>query len=124
MKSKSRLFEPLAQRVAAGDSLRDACRAVSCSESHGGRISRLPQFAQRVAELRTAAADSVAGLLTSSAKSAVEVLIAIANDTEARPADRIQAAGKILANLGPMIELLEIRQRLDRLEAYQLRRIA
>ena len=123
MSSKSRLFEPLAQRIAAGDSLRDACRAAGCSESHGGRISRLPEFSQRVSQLRTAAADSVAGLLTASAKAAVEVLVAIANDTAARPADRIAAAGKILASLGPMLELLEIRQRLDRLEAAQLRRV-
>ncbi len=123
MTKKSRLFEPLAARVAAGCSIRAAAKALSCSESTAQRISRLPEFAGRVSELRTAAADAVAGLLTHSAQSAVEVLVAIANDTEARPADRIQAAGKILANLGPMVDLLEVRQRLDRLECNRLRKV-
>jgi hypothetical protein len=123
MTKKSRLFEPLAQRLAAGCSVRSAAKALGCSESTAQRICRLPDFANRVSELRTDAADAVAGLLTDSAKSAVEVLIEIASDTAARPADRIAAAGKILANLGPMVELLEIRQRLDRLEANQLRKV-
>lgn len=125
MSGKGRFFELLAIRVAAGLSVSDAATVIGCSVSHGWRLSRRPDFAARVAELRTAATDRAVGALGDAALEAVQVLRSVMQDSESRNADRVAAAGKVLTLLAPLAELHELRLRLDRLEkSHQLRAVS
>lgn len=109
-------FEPLAVSVAAGHNITSAAKSVGCSSRHAYRISGTPEFDRRVGELRTKAADAAVGRLSASAVEAVEVLREIMGDVDGRAADRVTAAKTVLAMLGPLSELHELRARLDRLE--------
>ena len=115
MTKKCRFFEPLAAEIAGGSSIRDAAKAVGCSETLAYRTNSMPEFRQRVSEIRSDITTGVVGVLTSSAQNAVETLRQLLSN-ENEPSVRLQAAKAILAALGPMSELGELRQRLDALE--------
>jgi len=115
MTKKSKFAENLAVRVAAGSSIRDAAVAVGCAESTAYNVSSTIDFRRRVGELRAAMTDAAVGELAAGAAEAVATLRQLldkAND----PPQRIAAAKAILAALGPVTELSEIRRRLDEIE--------
>ena len=121
MTRKSRYFDPLAAAVAGGESIKQAAETASCCESTAYRICRLPEFRQRVGEIRTDATDAAVGRLSKLAIDAVNVLGALMADTNQPAASRTGAAKAVLASLGPLSELHELRSRLDQLEAAQVR---
>lgn len=120
MSRKSRYLEPLAVAVAGGESVRRASESAGCCESTGYRICRSPEFRQRVGEIRTDATDAAVGRLSWLAVDAVEVLRDVMQDANNPPVSRVGAAKTLLATLGPLSELHELRSRLDGLEAMQI----
>lgn len=124
MTAKSRFFELLAARVAAGCSIRQASKAIGCSESTAQRLNRLPEFTQRVFEIRSALSDAIVGALIEGASDSVAALVAIVRNPDSRPADVISASKAILSSLLPLQDGIEFRARLDKLESNPLRRIA
>ena len=123
MTAKSRFFEPLAARLAAGCSIKQAAKAIGCSESTAQRLNRLPEFAARVLEIRSALSDAIVGQLIAGASDAVAALVGIVRNPNSRPQDVIAASKAILASLLPLQDGIEFRARLDRLESNQLRRV-
>jgi hypothetical protein len=67
-------FDPLAARVAAGQTVRAAARAVKTSERTAYRWAAEPAFKARVAELRAAMASASAGVLADGMAAAARAL--------------------------------------------------
>lgn len=110
-------FETMAIAVAGGQTICSAAEAIGVSRRAGYRLSVDPRFRTRVAELRTEMTNQAIGRLSSLAGDAVDELGKIMKDQDARPSDRIAAAKAILSTLAPLSELLELRGRVDQLEA-------
>lgn len=115
MNDSSQFFETLAVAVAAGSTVRSAAETAGCSESHGYRISREKEFKLRVAEIRSEVTARAIGILTNGSTQAAQAIIELLGD-EYDPKDRLAAAKAILASLGPLSELHELRTRLDAIE--------
>ena len=121
MTNESKFFEALATSVAGGATIRAASGSAKCSESQAYRICSTVEFRSRVSEIRSEVTSQAVGKLTDAATKACDTFVQLlANDNE--PSVRLNAAKAILANLGPMTELGELRARLDRIEAGQSKR--
>ncbi len=107
--------EALALAIAAGSTIKDAAGVVGCSERSAYRHSATPKFRQRVAELRCEITCQSVGVLTQAACQASRTLLELLGSTN-EPSIRLNASKAILAALGPMSELGELRSRLDALE--------
>ena len=107
--------EALALAIAAGSTVKDAAVVVGCSRRSAYRHSATPKFRQRVNELRCEITCQTVGRLTEGATRAADTLLALL-DASQEPSIRLNAAKAILAALGPMAELGELRSRLDALE--------
>lgn len=108
-------FDALAIAVASGQKIKDAAEQCGCSESHAYHTSSTRQFRLRVTELRQEATALAVGKLTTAASHACDTLV----DLLAKSNDgttRLNAAKAILTQLGPMSELLELRQRIRSIE--------
>jgi hypothetical protein len=114
MIDESKFFEILAAGVAAGATIAKSATTAGCSVSHAYRLAKTTRFRQRVSELRSEATDRAVGLLAEAAVEAVGVLRDSLSSE--KTADRIASAKAILAALGPMSELAELRSRLDEME--------
>ena len=112
----SRFLPILAASVAAGSSIRDAAQAAGCSESNAYTISRTPDFREQVAAIRNEAIASAVGVLSQAASKAAQTLVDLLSD-EHEAKDRLAAARLILANLGPVSEIGELRERITKIEA-------
>ena len=119
MAKRSQFFRSLTIAVAGGETVRSAAEACGCAESTAYRICRTPEFKRRVSEIRTECTDAAVGRLTRLASAAVMVLQDIMCDKDQPAVARISAAKTLLATLGPLSELHELRGRLDELEANQ-----
>lgn len=117
MHAKSRFFEKLADSMALGLTLRDAAAEAGCAESTAYRVARSLGFSEAVSQRRQAAADSCVGRLIRASVKAVSTLEAILDDADARNSDRVAAAKAILSAIVPLGDALEVRRRLDALEA-------
>ena len=115
MSKQSKFFEPLAVAVAAGNTIKHAAEIVGCSLQCAYNLSHTEQFRFRVGEIRCEITSQAIGKLTDAASLACDTLRELLDSTQ-RPSDRLNAAKAILANLGPLSELAELRSRLDRLE--------
>lgn len=124
MSRKSKFWDLLTIAVAGGDTVRAAAANVGCAPSTAYRICSGDDFKRRVGELRTECTDSAVGRLSRLATTAVGVLESIMQDANQPAAARVTAAKTSLQMLGPLSELLELRARLDALEANQLRVVA
>jgi hypothetical protein len=111
----SRFLPVLAASVAAGSSIRDAAQAAGCSESNAYTISRSHEFRELVTTIRNEAIASAVGVLGSAAAKAAQTLVDLLSD-EHEAKDRLAAARLILANLGPIQELGELRERITKIE--------
>jgi len=107
--------ERLAVLLASGRSIKDAAAEIGCGTRTAYRHASTPRVRQRVAELRSAITAEAVGRLTTAATTAVDTLTELL-DGDFEPSVRLQAAKSILASLGPISELSELRQRLDELE--------
>ena len=120
MTNPSKYFESLAMSVASGSTIRAASGSASCSESQAYRICATTEFRLRVAEIRSEITSQSVGKLTDAAVLAVSTIVSLLGEDN-EPSVRLNAAKSILANLRPMSELGELRARIDRIEAGQLR---
>jgi hypothetical protein len=117
MHGKSRFFDRLADSMALGLTLRDAATEAGCAESTAYRVARSKGFSEAVNERRQAAADSCVGRLVRASIKAVSSLEQILDDADARNSDKVAAARAILSAIIPLSDALEIRRRIDALEA-------
>lgn len=108
-------FEALALSVATGSSVKAAAESAGCSARQGYRYSAKPEFRARVSELRAEITSNAVGTLTTGASEAAATLRELL-DASQEPSTRLQAAKAILATVGPLSELGELRQRLDAIE--------
>lgn len=115
MNDASKIFDLLAVTVAGGSTVRAAAAVVGCSESQAYRLSSTSEFKQRVAELRTEAANEAVGQLTKAASKAVATLVEMLDSDYEAPI-RLKAANSILSNMKLVAEHAELRDRLDRIE--------
>ena len=115
MSKQSKFLEPLAAQVASGNSIKQAAEIVGCSLQSAYNLSHTEHFRFRVSEIRSEITQQAIGKLTDAASLACDTLRELL-DVSQRPSDRLGAAKTILANLGPLSELAELRARLDRLE--------
>ena len=95
--------------------IRAAAELAGCSERQGYRIAALPEFKHRVNELRSEVSSATVGILTSAASTAATTLLELLGSRN-ESSVRLQASKAILAALGPISELAELRSRLDALE--------
>ena len=117
---KSKYFEPLATAVASGNSIKSSAEHVKCSASQAYRIAEKDEFKARVSEIRTAVTDQIVGQLCDSATKAVTTLTQILENESEKSSARISAAKAVLAQIGPTMDLLELRSRVDALEEASL----
>ena len=119
----SRFLPILAASVAAGKSIRDAAQAAGCSESNAYTISRTPEFKTQVATIRDEATAAAVGVLSQAASQAALTLVSLLGEQN-DPKDRLAAARLILANLGPISEIGELRERISKIEGQAALRVA
>jgi hypothetical protein len=119
---KSKFYDQLAIAVAGGQTIKSASETVGCALATAYHVSADPDFRAEVAKLKTQAVESAVAVLTSNATAASNALVRLlASDDEKIV---LAAAAKILATLGPLQELAELRQRLDQLENQTRIRVA
>ena len=114
--AKNSNLERLALEVATGQTVRDAADALDIAESTAYHLSCTPAFKSRVNEIRSAVALAAVSKLASAAALAVNTLIGLLAESQ-EPNTRLNAAKAILANLAPMADHFEMRQRISELEA-------
>lgn len=120
MSNPSKFLEPLAMAVASGNSIKAACEIVVCSIQTGYNLSCTDVFKARVSAIRSEITEQSVGKLTDASVLAVSTIISLLGPAN-EPSVRLNAAKAILANLGPLSELGELRARIDRIEAGQLK---
>jgi hypothetical protein len=108
-------FEAMALALATGTSIKKASQSAGISVRHGYRVAASSKMRFRVGELRSQIANEAVGRLTQGATKAADTLVELLGEAN-EPSTRMNAAKAILANLGPLSELAELRSRLDRLE--------
>ena len=118
MSKTSKFLQPLATQVASGQSIKDSAATVGCSCRTAYNLSSTSEFKTRVSEIRSEVSAGTVGILTLAASEAAATLRALLSTTQ-EPNTRLNAAKAILANLGPMAELGELRRRIDELERRQ-----
>ena len=123
MKSKSRIFEPLAASVAGGCSIKASAAIVKCSEQAAYNISATTEFRNRVSEIRTEFTAEAVGKLTAATTEAVDTLRELLSQ-ENEPSVRLNASKAILNAVGPMSDLGELRARVDSIERQAQLRVA
>ena len=120
MSKPSKFLEPLAMAVAAGKSIRSACEVAGCSEQTAYNLSCTSEFRSRVSEIRSQIVSQAVGIISDAATQAASTLQELLGPAN-EPNTRLNASKAILANLGPLSELGELRARLDRIERQELR---
>ena len=120
---KSKFLEPIAVLVAGGSSIKAAAETVGCSLQTAYNLSATPEFKNQVAAIRNDAVAAAVGVLSQAASKAAQTLVDLLSDQhEAK--DRLAAARLILANLGPIQELGELRERITKIESQAALRVA
>ena len=112
--------ELLAMEVASGSTIKAASKTVGCALQTAYNISSDPSFATRVASIRSEVLSQSVGKLSNAASQAVDTLVSLLGQAN-EPAIRLNSAKAILAQLGPLTELGELRARIDRIEGAKLR---
>jgi hypothetical protein len=120
MSNPSKFLETLAMAVAAGKSIRSACEVAGCSTQTGYNLSATAEFKNRVSAIRSEIVSQAVGIITAGATQAAVTLQELLGP-ENEPSVRMNAAKAILLQLGPLSELGELRERIDRLEGSKLK---
>jgi hypothetical protein len=115
METKSKFFEALAQLVASGESVSSAASTVGCANSTAYRISADPRFRQRVDELRTESVRQALGCLSAAATAAVATMVSLLECED--ESVRLRAATAILDRFAKLSESVDLRERIEKLEA-------
>jgi hypothetical protein len=111
---KSKYMQVLAATVAAGSSVKDAAAVAGCTESTAYSLSCTPEFKQLVNKLKSEAVERAVSVLTHNATAASHALVRLLDSDDEKI--QLAAASKLLAQLGPLQELSELRSRIDALE--------
>lgn len=114
-KKESNYLELLAVQVASGNTVKEAAAIVGCAEQTAYNFSCTEDFRKLVAKYRTEAITQAVNQLSNGASQAVSTLVELLKPSQ-EPSTRLNAAKAILANVGPVSELAELRARLDALE--------
>lgn len=109
-------WHSLAALLASGMSLKDSAAELRIPQRTADRYASLPEFKQKVSEIRTEITSTIVGKLGSVSVKAVDTLQELL-DPKNEPKTRLDACKLILANLGPLTEQCELRGRLDALES-------
>lgn len=120
---QSKYFDRLTVLVAGGSSVKAAAEVVGCSTQTAYNMSSSQEFRQRVSEIRTEITCEAVGKLTSAAAEAVDTLRELMRP-ENEPSARLQASKTVLAMLGPISEIGELRERIGKIEGQQFPRVA
>lgn len=113
--SRGSRSERLAALVASGATVRAAGKAVKLSERQAYRLSAVPEFKARVAELRSAMTSAAAGRLADGMEEAAKALRQLVRSPTA---DVKLKAAKTLIELGLKVaEVTDLRARLEAIEA-------
>ena len=120
---KPKHLEILAVHVAIGKTIRQAAEIIGISEATAYGISSSDEFKNAVSRLRNEAIAAAVGVLSQAASKAAQTLVDLLSD-EQEAKDRLAAARLILANLGPIQELGELRERVSKIEGQASLRIA
>ena len=111
---QSKYFETLALLVASGSSIKEAIEQAGCSEHRAYQLSASQEFKDRVYAIRSETTKQAVGKLTKAVGKAIDKLVELLDsETESTV---LNASKAILANLGPLCELGELRARLDAVE--------
>lgn len=114
--SGHRKGEPaLATALAAGLTLVDAAAAAGVSERTARRRMADPQYRSAIHAVRTEIVDSTVGRLVAASVGAVDTLAELS--ANGNDSVRLRAAGQLLGHLVAVSEAIELRLRLDALEA-------
>lgn len=116
MADETGLTARLASFVGVGHTIRNAAKEVGCSERQAYRLAATEEFKSIIGKIRTDATGSMLASLSSSAAVAIETLTEIMSDREEKGQNRVSAARSVLSQLGPMMELHELRKRVEELE--------
>ncbi|MBX3420539.1 MAG: hypothetical protein KF752_03180 [Pirellulaceae bacterium] len=111
---KSKFVQVLAAAVASGSSVKDAAAVAGCAESTAYSVSCTAEFRAEVTRLKTAAVDNAVCVLTANAAAASQALVKLLSSDDEKIV--LAAAGKLLAVIGPLQELAELRVRIEQLE--------
>jgi hypothetical protein len=122
MTQESQFFDLLATHVAGGSTIKAAAAEIGMSQDHAYRLSGSVAFRQRVRDMRTEAATQAVCRLSSAATQAADCLVDLLGSDDEKT--RLAAAGKLLTMIVPLTEQLEIRERIDALEAAEQVRLA
>jgi transposase len=109
-------IEALAAKVASGDSVRKAAEDLGITERHGYRLSALPEFKAKVAEIRTALTSAAAGRLASGMETAALVLRKLTTSGRDEKT-QLAAAKAVIDSALRVAEISELRGRMEAIEA-------
>lgn len=115
MKALSDELSKLAELVAVGYSVREACKELNISESVAYKATGKGDFKAAVYAVRTDRMETLSAKALGAAAIAVATLESLATSSE-KDSDRIAACKAILDKVMPFAELAELRRRLDQLE--------
>lgn len=111
---KSKYLPVLAASVASGLSIKDASAIACCTESTAYSLSCTDDFKHEVNRIRTQAVEQAIAVLSNSATLASQTMVNLLSSSDEKTA--LAAAVKLLAMLGPLAELHELRARIDAIE--------
>jgi len=114
--NKSKYFDALVPLVAAGESVAAAADGVGCANSTAYRISSTPEFKAAVVQARAAFVREATGKLARACSKAVEILIEIAEKSKDERV-QLRAASVIIDRFSKLSDNVELRERIDALEA-------
>jgi len=110
---RSKYLQVLAASVASGLSVKDASKIAGCTESTGYSISCSDDFKHEVGRIKNEAVAQAVAVLSTSATLAASALVMLLSSDDEKIV--LASATKVLAMLGPMQELHELRQDIQEL---------
>ena len=96
--------------------VREAAKAAGLSERTAYAIVKDPAFQSRYQAAQTNVLREISGHLKQQMSKAVSVIVGIMTSTKVRPSDRLSAARTVLDYGIKFVEVIDIVERLDRLE--------
>jgi hypothetical protein len=114
MDTKGKFFQPMAELVAGGSTIKNACQQCGCSERQGYRLSGDPSFRSFVSGLRTQSVSDAIGLLSQASRTAVQRLILLTDSDD--PSVALRACTAILDRFTSLSEHVDLRSRVEALE--------
>ena len=113
---KSKYFDQLAILIASGESVAAASKTIGCSTSTGYKVAAGSGFKIKVDQLRAEFVKAATGKLGKASSDAVDVIIELMKKAPDQRV-RLRAATTVLDRFAKLSEHLELRERIEALEA-------